>query len=135
MRERDTLSDFDEGGKAEVAPERIVEVLYVDDCPHYAALVARLPGLADEAGVTVRIRLRCVADETAATREHFVGSPTVLVDGKDVEPGVGERSDFGVRCRLYAADARLQPIPPDRWILDALARFDPEERGVRQDLP
>jgi hypothetical protein len=59
---------------------------------------------------------------SAARRERFLGSPTVRVDGQDVEPGARERDDFGIKCRLYATNDGLRTMPRDEWVLDALAR-------------
>ena len=61
------------------------------------------------------------AAETAQ-RERFLGSPTVRVDGADIEPGAGERTDFGLKCRLFATPDGLRGMPADEWVLGALAR-------------
>jgi hypothetical protein len=72
------------------------------------------------AGIPVEIALRNVRDERAAQRERFLGSPTVRVDGRDIEPGAEDRDDYGLKCRLYRTDAGLRGTPDDEWILDAL---------------
>lgn len=109
-------------GAAEAAPARIVELLYFDGCPHYEALLPRLRELVREAHAGDHIQLRRIPDERTARRRRFLGSPTVRVDGQDVEPGARERVDFGIKCRLYATDTGLRSTPLDEWILDALAR-------------
>lgn len=68
--------------------------------------------------------LRRVPHEDAAQRERFLGSPTVRVDSRDVEPGAEERDDFGLKCRLYRVPSGLRGAPLDEWVLDALARED-----------
>jgi hypothetical protein len=98
----------------------VVELLYFEGCPHYEAMLARLRELLRSAGVGDRIQLRRIPDERAARRERFLGSPTVRVDGRDVEPGASKRSDFGMTCRLYATADGLRPMPPDEWVLGAL---------------
>jgi hypothetical protein len=104
------------------APARAVELLYCDGCPHYEALLPRLHELLRGAGAGDRVQLRRIPDERAARRARFLGSPTVRVDGHDVEPGASQRRDFGIKCRLYATGDGLRPMPRDEWILDALAR-------------
>jgi len=98
-----------------------VEVLYFDGCPNHHALVPRLRALLAQAGHGDVVSLRRV--ETAEDAEHarFLGSPTVRVDGRDVDPTAAERDDYGLKCRLYATDDGLRGMPPDAWILDALA--------------
>ena len=103
-------------------PERVVELLYFDGCPHYEALLARLRGLIHGTGRRVRIELRCIPDDAGAVDARFLGSPTVRVDGCDVEPGASERDDYGMRCRLYVTDEGPRTTPPDLWMLDALSR-------------
>jgi hypothetical protein len=66
--------------------------------------------------------LRRIPDEAAAQRERFLGSPTVRVDGRDVEPGAEQRDDFGLKCRLYRLPTGLRGAPLDEWVLDALSR-------------
>jgi hypothetical protein len=99
-----------------------VEVLYFDGCPNHEALLAHLREMLKRAGTRERIELRRVADDAAAQRERFLGSPTVRVDGRDVEPGAERRQDFGLKCRLYATPAGLRGMPPDEWMLEALGR-------------
>jgi hypothetical protein len=97
-----------------------LELLYFDGCPNHKALLPHLEKLLRGAEVRAEIRLRRIADETTAEHERFLGSPTIRVGGRDVEPGAEERDDFGLKCRLYRTPAGLRGVPPDEWILDAL---------------
>lgn len=96
-----------------------VELLYFDGCPGYAELRERLPLLLERAGVEAEIEERRVDSQQAADRELFVGSPTVRVDGRDVDPAVRDWG-YGLRCRLYAGEEGLRRVPPDAWIVEAL---------------
>ncbi len=99
-----------------------VELLYFDGCPNHEQLLPHLRDVLEQAGVRETIRLRHVPDLTTAERERFLGSPTVRVDGRDVEPGADRRKDFGLKCRLYATPAELRGTPLDEWVLDAVGR-------------
>ena len=102
-----------------------VEVLFFDGCPNYEALLPRLRDLLQAAGAgEIHIELVQVSDAEAAERERFLGSPTVRVDGEDVEPGASERTDFGLKCRMFATPGGLRGMPADEWVLSALARTD-----------
>jgi hypothetical protein len=57
-------------------------------------------------------------------RLRFLGSPTVRVDGRDVEPGADLREDFGLKCRLYRTEDGLTGTPAEEWLLAAI-RADP----------
>jgi hypothetical protein len=97
-----------------------IELLYFDGCPNHEAVVARLHDLVDQVDPPPHIVLRRVADNDAAQRERFLGSPTVRVGGRDVEPGADRRSDYGIKCRLYATSTGVAGVPEDAWLLGAL---------------
>jgi hypothetical protein len=97
-----------------------VELLYFDGCPSYAQLLPRLQALIDEADVGAEVELRRVESLDAAVVERFLGSPSVRVDGCDIEPGAEERTDFGLKCRLYPTPDGLRATPPEDQLLAAL---------------
>ena len=99
-----------------------VELLYFDGCPSSEKLLPRLRALLVEARADEALALRRIESEAAADAERFLGSPTVRVDGRDVDPGAADRDDFGLKCRLYRTDAGLEHLPPDEWIRTALER-------------
>jgi hypothetical protein len=99
-----------------------VELLYFDGCPSYERLLPRLRELVARADPDAQVELRRVETAEEAARERFLGSPTVRVDGRDVDPGASERGDFGIKCRLYRTARGLGPLPPDGWITEALGQ-------------
>ena len=78
-----------------------IEVLDFDGCPNYEALLPRLHKILERTGVSAEIDLRRIASDDAAQRERFLGSPTVRINGRDVEPEAERRTDYGLKCRLY----------------------------------
>ena len=103
-----------------------LEVLYFDGCPNHERVLERLPRLLEDERVAAQVVARQVCDEEQAQRERFLGSPTVRVDGCDVERGATARTDFGLKCRIYRTSQGLAGTPPDEWIVDAL-------RGLRAE--
>ncbi len=73
-----------------------IEILHADGCPHRGSTVGLVREVLEELGRTAEIRERLVADAAEAKQLCFLGSPTVRVDGVDVEPGAGSRTDYGV---------------------------------------
>lgn len=99
-------------------PARI-EILYFDGCPGHQRMLPQVRRLAAEVGAD--IELRRVDTPEAAEAERFLGSPTVRVDGRDVEPGAAERSDYGLKCRIYrSAQLGQSAVPPEDWVRAAL---------------
>ena len=105
-----------------------IEILYFDGCPNHERLLDRLPALLEREGITVPVVLVNVEDDDQAQHERFLGSPTIRVNGRDIDPGAVERTDYGLKCRIYQTPAGLAGMPIDEWILAALT--DPEEDGA-----
>jgi len=99
-----------------------VELLYFDGCPSYAELLPRLLELLAREGIDEEIELRRVETSQDAERERFLGSPTVRIDGEDVDPTAKDRDDFGLECRLYRTEEGLVRTPPEAWIRAELDR-------------
>ena len=99
-----------------------IELLYFDGCPSHEAFLPRLRDLLDQTCVDAPVQQRRVQSDEDAQRERFLGSPTLRVDGVDVDPGAAGQTDFGLRCRLYSTGDGLRGTPPDEWVLSALQR-------------
>jgi hypothetical protein len=97
-----------------------IEVLYFNGCPNHEALLPRLHQLLGQAQVATAVELVEVRDDAAAQSQRFLGSPTLRVDGRDVEPGAELRTDFGLKCRVYRTENGFAGVPLDDWVLDAL---------------
>jgi hypothetical protein len=97
-----------------------VEILYFDGCPNRELARALVERLASELRVEPEVELVQVADPDAALALRFLGSPTVRVDGVDVEPGAEERRDFAFSCRIYRNDGGASEQPAESWVRDAL---------------
>jgi hypothetical protein len=74
-----------------------VELLYFKGCPNWRTVDRRLHLLAREQGFEVHHRLVSTAEE--AELEGFRGSPTVMVNGRDLFARCDE--PIGMTCRLY----------------------------------
>jgi hypothetical protein len=98
-----------------------VEILYFDGCPNHEPTRALVDQVAAELGLQAEIELVEVADPDSATRLRFLGSPSVRVDGRDVEPGADKRSDFVLSCRVYRSERGLAGQPQSDWIRSALS--------------
>ena len=101
-----------------------VELLYFDGCPNYESFVPHLRELMDRAAVDAELELRRVESDTEARRLRFLGSPTVRVDGRDVEPEADGRIGYALQCRLYRTPDRVSGVPPDELIVRALGSHD-----------
>jgi hypothetical protein len=103
-------------------PRPVIEVLYVQGCPHYPATLALVERARAEVGIDTELRTSLILDQAAADQARFPGSPTVRVDGRDVEPGSEPAAEYVLGCRLYRLEHRFAGRPEERWIREALLR-------------
>jgi hypothetical protein len=99
-----------------------VELLWWEGCPSSAKAHELVRRLMAEAGLDPQ-SLRSVEIDTDADaqREGFIGSPTIRVDGRDIQPPE-ESEPPGLTCRVYhLRDGRVSPLPDPDDVKEALA--------------
>ena len=97
-----------------------VEILSFEGCPNREGALVLVEEVAAELGVDPDVHLVDVRDSDAARRLRFLGSLTVRVDGRDVEPGADARTGFVLACRVYQSGDGVTGVPPRDWIRAAL---------------
>jgi hypothetical protein len=90
-----------------------VQVLFFQGCPNYMAAIDLIKSVAPNASVE-QVEIKSTDD---ARRMRFLGSPTILVDGMDVEPSARTRTDYGFSCRTYHGKG----VPSREIVASALA--------------
>ena len=99
-----------------------VEILYFDGCPNHEATRMLVERVAAALELDATPELVEVPDGEAARSLRFLGSPTVRVDGRDVEPGAEDRAEYVFACRVYQAEHGFSGQPDERWVREALAK-------------
>ena len=97
-----------------------IEVLYFDGCPNHAPTVERVKQIAADLGVQERVEEIEVTSLAQAQQLRFLGSPTVRVNGGDIDPSARQRTTYGLSCRVYSG---ISGFPPDDLIMAALQRM------------
>jgi hypothetical protein len=98
-----------------------VELLWWRGCPSWEEALEMLREemsaiRLDPASVEVRE----VRTDDEAGRHGFVGSPTIRISGRDVQPPDGEPA--GLTCRVYRLrDGRVSPLPDRAELRETLA--------------
>ncbi|MBW0090068.1 hypothetical protein I4I73_14505 [Pseudonocardia sp. KRD-184] len=104
-----------------LAPEGVsVTMLHTEGCPNAIEYLPWLRELVAGAGIAQPVRVRMITSPEQALGERFLGSPTVRVNGRDVDPSAGQRRDYGLSCRLYTCPDGLRGTPSDDWVLALL---------------
>jgi hypothetical protein len=101
----------------------VVEVLYRERCPFVALAIERVRAVIGRLSLDIDIEIRLVRVDTMgdAVTRGFRGSPSVRVDGVDVESRASLRP-LGTHARGYIVDDVIERAPPESWIFAALAR-------------
>ena len=101
-----------------MSPQR-VEILYFEGCPNYESTRMLVERVAAQLRVEPEIDLVEVSDADAAAELHFLGSPSVRVGGRDIEPGA-EKREAVFSCRVYPTERGLSGQPDEGLIRQAL---------------
>lgn len=91
------------------APDRI-ELLYLDGCPNHETFLPHLNDLILEHGIVADIGVVRIDNDDDARTHRFLGSPTVRVNGHDIEPATAERQ-LRHTDRSYAIHVGSTPSP------------------------
>jgi hypothetical protein len=116
-------------GAAGLVRGPLVEILYFDGCPNHQSACALVERVSRELDLEPEIRLVNVPDQEAAQRMSFLGSPTIRVAGRDVDPHTEERSHYALSCRVFRTDAGIAGQPDERWVREALLRETGAQAG------
>jgi hypothetical protein len=97
-----------------------VELLWWRGCPSWEEAIELVREEMRDAGLDPeRLTVREVRDEAEAKALDFAGSPSILVDGRDVEDPSGQPR--GLTCRVYRLrDGRVSPLPDRADVREAL---------------
>jgi hypothetical protein len=97
-----------------------IEVLHWEGCPSTPETVELLESVLAERGLPERIELYEVTTQEEAERLSFPGSPTIRIEGRDVDP-VGAKGRPSLTCRIYnLPDGRVSPVPSREQLEEAL---------------
>jgi hypothetical protein len=80
-----------------------------------------------------------IPDQRAAEQARFLGSPTIRVDGRDVEPDADRCVEYLCSCRLYQGEHSLRGLPEESWLRQALQdaqarRREPDVAAVTEGI-
>lgn len=101
-------------------PVAHVELLWFDGCPNHDSARRLLREVIAEVAPGTRIRDIDASDPAVAERLRFPGSPTIRVNGRDVDPAFRDPGDYTPRCRVFHTPDGLRGVPARAWIVAAL---------------
>ena len=99
-----------------------VDILYVEGCLNHVPTVTRVKQIAADVGLNIPVTEVPITTLEEAQQRRFLGSPTVLVNGVDIEPHARQQMYYGLSCRVYPG---VSGLPPDDMIRTALQSLRP----------
>jgi hypothetical protein len=97
-----------------------VTLLWFNDCPGHESARQIVADIVGRVAPDATIEDVDASSVAVAVALRFPGSPTVRVDGVDIEPGFVDPGDYTPRCRLYRTATGLTGLPDPRWLEEAL---------------
>ena len=97
-----------------------IELLWVQGCTNHPAARSMLEEVIAELTPGTPVRDIDASNPAIADQLRFPGSPTIRVDGVDVDPTYVDLADYSPRCRLYRTSTGLRGLPERQWIEDAI---------------
>jgi hypothetical protein len=91
-----------------------IELLYFDSCPSYKQALANIKAALKEKNLEAELILVNVESEEKAEKVGFQGSPSVRINGKDLE---GKDEGFNFSCRLYDVNGKMTFAPGKEAIM------------------
>ena len=99
-----------------------IELLWFEGCLNHEAAGVMIREVLAELAVEAAVVRVEVPDEETGNRVCFPGSPTIRVDGEEIEPGWERCLDCTPRCRVYLTPSGFAGLPPREWLRAAVER-------------
>ncbi len=105
-------------------PRNVVNivVLFIEGCPGLSAITDNIKEIIAEEAVDADITLILIETPEDARRLQFTGSPTVRINGRDIEPNRQIIKDYGLRSRHYNINGKKSDYPAKSMIRDAIKK-------------
>ncbi len=98
-----------------------IELLHWEGCPSTDEALELIETVLCERGIDEEVEMRHVGNDEDAQALDFRGSPTIRVDGHDVDPVGAAGRRVALACRIYhLPDGRVSPVPTREMLEEAL---------------
>jgi hypothetical protein len=98
-----------------------IEFLYWEGCPSHPEAIQLLGEVLADREIDTRVKVHEVRSQAEAEELRFPGSPTIRIDGHDVDPD-GASARPALVCRIYhKPDGSPSPVPSREQLEAALS--------------
>lgn len=100
-----------------------IEFLYFEGCPNYKPALDNLRQALDETGLIAEIEMVDIADHTQAVDRRCLGSPSIRINGRDLEADSEHSLDYSMCCRRYRYGGEILGYPSKAMISEVLRKL------------
>lgn len=98
-----------------------IQLLHTADCHAWKDSLSVLEDALKTKGLEVKYEVILIETEDQAKLYKFIGSPTILIAGVDVDPMARNVTTYSVSsCRPYFYQGKTYDFPPKEMILQTL---------------
>ena len=97
-----------------------VELLYFDGCPSHEKAFEILQEVRAQILPDLEIDKINIQDDETARVQEFLGSPSIRVNGIDIDPTARDSKAYGRKCRIYQTDEGILGWPSKKMITSAI---------------
>lgn len=93
-----------------------IRFLYYEDCPSHDKALERLQAVLAQEDIQSTVEVIKIETDEQAQEFQFVGSPTILINGEDIDPPPAN-AYYSLTCRAYRLEnGRVSPLPSPQMI-------------------
>jgi len=103
-------------------PRRVAKIgiFFIEGCPGVLPAAKHIKEVIAEESIDAEISLILIETPEDARQLHFTGSPTVRINGIDIETNIKDIKDYALRSRLYTIDGKNSDYPSKDMIRNAI---------------
>jgi glutaredoxin len=88
-----------------------IEILIFDGCPNSEAAENLVRETVGELGIDAEIKVINVIDNEDAVAKRFLGSPSIRINGRDLEIEEDRLTQYSMKCRIYRHGESQSGVP------------------------
>lgn len=105
-----------------------VDFYWFAGCPSHDIALERLRKVFSEEGIELDLTITEVKTEEQAQRHRFIGSPTIRIEGVDINPPPKDMP-HRLTCRTYVnEEGRISPLPSEELIRKGVRKHRKEPK-------
>ncbi|HDZ86963.1 MAG TPA: DUF2703 domain-containing protein [Actinobacteria bacterium] len=99
-----------------------IQFLYFDGCPAWQGGLENLKQALKQSNLSEDFETVKIETDDEAKKHHFIGSPTIRVDGEDIDPAAQGQTISRKGCRIYKTPEGIKGEPTVRMITEVIKK-------------